>query len=51
MWMEDGKNRLQVEKIKIANEIIKINRTFSLFSNVKILTGLIINFGMGHLGT
>ena len=51
MWMEDGKNRLQVEKIKIANEIIKINRTFSLFSNVKMLTGLIINFGMGHLGT
>lgn len=36
MWMEDGKNRLQVEKIKIANEIIKINRTFSLFSNVKM---------------
>lgn len=37
MWMEDGKNRLQVEKIKIANEIIKINRTFSLFSNVKMV--------------
>lgn len=37
MRMEDGKNRLQVEKTKIANQIMKINGTFSLFSNVKMV--------------
>lgn len=51
MWMEDGKNRLQVEKIKIANEIIKITELSPYFQMLKWLTGLIINFGMGHLGT
>ena len=36
-------------KIKIANQIIKITELSPYFQMLKWLTGLIINFGMGHL--